>query len=593
MPPNTPFKVVALYEYTSEEPDDLTFPVGQVITVDVVEDAEWYSGNYTDPSTGSRKSGLFPISFVQAVAEESKPVRRAPAPPVAVQPKEEEEVVPAAAPASAPAPAPVPAPTSPTLRNQPSGNSSSAPPVISPTSTGEGEANTAPKKRNAFADRIAAFNAGNSTEAPSPFNQPKPVSYAKKPFYAVPTNSYVPHIPSVPKPAPPPAQSAPTVSASEVVHYNDANEDDEPAVPNVSLKDRIKLLQQQQAAEAARAEALATKKKAKKEKSRKMSEDPLEPVETGGSLKSSGHADTFDSELDPTVTRGSLEGDRDLPVVPESEANLPASTRPRESFDSTHSGVAAPEEGATEESKNEEEDVEEAEEEEEDEEDEEDEEEARRLALRQRMAKISGGMGMVGMGGMGMPGMMGFGGMPPSAPPKKTKKKTEEEPVEARQAPVPILPFEPAAAPPPPAKISDPSDVEEDEEDESLSPPASAKTAPSTHGVPPPAPPARAIPPQPPVRAAPPQPPAHQVDVVPSPPARALTSVIDAHKEDSDAEESDSAWSDSNTPAAREITPTAPQAPAQAPLERKASLKNSSKFIPHMILDHGTNIAFK
>ncbi|ODQ63693.1 hypothetical protein NADFUDRAFT_48033 [Nadsonia fulvescens var. elongata DSM 6958] len=69
--PSIPVKVRALYEYTSDHPDDLTFDVGQVIDVSAVEDEEWFSGTYTNPWTGVLKSGMFPRNFVEAVAEEN------------------------------------------------------------------------------------------------------------------------------------------------------------------------------------------------------------------------------------------------------------------------------------------------------------------------------------------------------------------------------------------------------------------------------------------------------------------------------------------------------------------------------------------
>ncbi|KFY15231.1 hypothetical protein V491_05733, partial [Pseudogymnoascus sp. VKM F-3775] len=42
--PAPPFKVKAVYEYTSPHEDDLHFPNGQIITVTEEEDDDWYSG---------------------------------------------------------------------------------------------------------------------------------------------------------------------------------------------------------------------------------------------------------------------------------------------------------------------------------------------------------------------------------------------------------------------------------------------------------------------------------------------------------------------------------------------------------------------
>lgn len=529
-----PFKVRALYPYESEEPDDLTFNTGQVITVDVVEDAEWYSGSYTDSKTGQSKSGLFPISFVQSIAGEPVAAPASAAPEVEEDDFEDIKPVPvvqqkAAAPAAAPVPAPAPVPIPAPTEKQPSSSSELKSPV-SASSTEQ------PRKRNAFQDRIAAFNTSTDV-APSPFAQPKPVSYAKKTFYAASSNSYVPQLPSVPKQvrhnSPPPQ-----VPASEIVHYNDPNEsEEEKAMPNVSLKDRIKLLQQQQAAEAARAEALATKKKTKS-KVRKPSEGELEPVDTGGSLKSNRRESLESSELVATFTGGSMKSITS-PLAEPQEAPLASVPESMPSILSPASAAHYPEPK---------EEEEEEEDEEEDDDDEEDEEEARRLALRERMAKISGGMGMhlgMGMPGMVMPG--GFGGMPgaTAAPVKKVKKK--EEDVESRPQPIPILPF---ATPQPPAKIATPSDLEEDEEDESVTP-------------------------QP--RPLPPKLPVESLVESAGPPVanRELTSVIDEHRDDSESDESTGAWSDSKPQAPKSVS----SAPPPVPPVRKNSVKSSGELI--------------
>ena len=62
---NPPFKVKSIYEYQSDYDDDLTFPVGQIITVTGVEDEEWYSGSYEG------KTGIFPKNFVELAKEDS------------------------------------------------------------------------------------------------------------------------------------------------------------------------------------------------------------------------------------------------------------------------------------------------------------------------------------------------------------------------------------------------------------------------------------------------------------------------------------------------------------------------------------------
>lgn len=81
-------KVKAVYEYTSEEPDDLSFPVGQIISITEEIDADWYEGEYTD-ATGVKRSGIFPNNFVEKYEPEvpsrpSRPTRqKQDAPPAA------------------------------------------------------------------------------------------------------------------------------------------------------------------------------------------------------------------------------------------------------------------------------------------------------------------------------------------------------------------------------------------------------------------------------------------------------------------------------------------------------------------------------
>ncbi|KZF25532.1 hypothetical protein L228DRAFT_265999 [Xylona heveae TC161] len=67
-----PFKVKAIFEYTSEHEDDLNFPEGQILTVIEAEEADWYFGVYTDAS-GDKKEGLFPRNFVEKYEPEPPP----------------------------------------------------------------------------------------------------------------------------------------------------------------------------------------------------------------------------------------------------------------------------------------------------------------------------------------------------------------------------------------------------------------------------------------------------------------------------------------------------------------------------------------
>ena len=99
--PAPPFKVKAVYEYTSPHEDDLHFPNGQIITVTEEEDDDWYSGEYVD-AEGVKQEGIFPRNFVEKYEPQAppRPVR-------SVRPKKEAEQ---AAPAQPPAPELAPAP---------------------------------------------------------------------------------------------------------------------------------------------------------------------------------------------------------------------------------------------------------------------------------------------------------------------------------------------------------------------------------------------------------------------------------------------------------------------------------------------------
>jgi hypothetical protein len=457
-----PFTVRAVYPYESDVEGDLVFDANQLITVEVIEDSEWYTGSYLDSKTKQLKSGMFPINFVEPVAEEAEPEDE-------LEPEPQAAPVPTPAPVSAPVPTPVsvsvpapaPVPTPVTIQPKPKEYKPAQSPEIkaspieqslssnSPPSS-QPETTAAPKKRNAFQDRIAAFN--SSSSAPTPFAQPKPTSFVKKPFYAAPTNSYIPQIPHIPKPAKP---TPPQIPVGEIVHHDDDADEDEKPVPKVSLKDRIRLLQEQQQAEAARAEALAAKKKQKKAAKKAEHDDLAAAGEEAATSAFLAEGDADEQEpLELTITGGSLA--RTLSVG--SAASHEEFLHPVAQTKHQHEISSVPEQPESEEIETKDDDEEESDE------DEEDEEEARKQALRERMAKISGGMGM--HLGMIMPG--GFGAPAPS---RKPKKKVEEEsvPAEPSQAPIPIFPFaNPASMPEvlqhPPRAETESSKAEEKED---------------------------------------------------------------------------------------------------------------------------------
>lgn len=621
-----PFTVQADYAYQSAEVDDLKFDEGQLITVETIEDDDWYYGSYTDAS-GQKQSGIFPQNFVHAyTAPKHVAAGRKPPPtplPAVAAPEQTSPVSPPAAPEQvsspelSPAPVPVPAPSAPSAAaaapptsqvaagSPPASQFSSSPPS-QPSSAASGEPKPA-RKKNAFADRIAAFN--DASQAPlSPFSAPKPASFVRKPFVPSPSNSYVPQFPTSGPPsshvtASQQAHSQPP--PEHVVHGDDPEEEDEDDKPIVSLQERIRLLQKQQEEERARMAASASKKKTKsRPKQTEASEEgaegasaPLEPVTSAGSVQSYPSASidaahtggSFDSVSDPSASF------EHPPIPPQFTPQSRRSVDGR-SMDGQHDSPIAtvPEEEEPNEDEDNEDDGDESEEEE-------DDEEARRIALRNRMAKISGGMGMVGMmGGFGLPGAM-----PPAPKPKKTKKSAEEEDhPEVRQAPVPMVPFaDPSAVSglnlgyPKPNTHENEADDDDDDDDDNdndndneddkaadtnfsqgptpippqhapipsqvAPPPAEHPTAPAV----PPTPSSAPVPPPVAQRPQPPQPPRSvpAPNLPPQPPVRAdLNSVIDAYRSDSENEESEGDWGDDNNPPQRATHAVPPPPPPTA-----------------------------
>lgn len=519
-----PFKVKAVFEYTSPHDEDLNFPNGQIITVTEDDEEDWYTGEYVDAS-GQTKEGIFPRNFVEKYEPTAPPrptraprpkkepeaaaATPTPEPPAPKEPDDEpvaeeepehdlETPVPQASP-PAPKPAPVaaqlpieaiPAASQPPPKPVQSASKPAPPPVTEKPSGGS------------FRDRIAAFNKAAAPPV-APF---KPgglggQSFIKKPFVAPPPskNSYVP-----PPREPVPQKlyrrdEDPEIAAKEAENQENAekaglvpasNEGEAEDQPKpTSLKERIALLQKQQAEQAARHADAAGKKEKPKRPAKKRTESHNT---TEGREEEEG-ADLERAESHDTIGKKSLESTREEPpshrgLPPRRKSSKGPPGIPREYFgdgnDADMSGAgdeteepeeastgrddsddkprarapaipvrapAAPlhepdvgeEEGAAEE---EEPEVEDEEEEEEDDDDI-DPEVRRKEELRARMAKMSGGMGMHGMFGGGMP-------MPTALPPKKKKssgvserKASEEYAAEeasspaGRAPPVPGIPL--------------------------------------------------------------------------------------------------------------------------------------------------------
>lgn len=549
-----PFKVKAVFEYTSPHEDDLHFPNGQIITVIEEEDEDWYVGEYVDAS-GVKQEGIFPRNFVEKY-EPTAPPR----PTRGNRPKKEVEPAPAAAPTPLPEPtiepeqepeseheevqttpnvrdpSPQPQVTSPPPKSQDISSPHAVPkaaPVPSSKPTAPPPVSEKPSG-GSFRDRIAAFNKAAPPVAPfkpGALSSSGSNSFIKKPFVAPPPskNAYVP--PS--REQAPQKQyrrdEDPEIAAKETENLEQAeraglapstNADVEDQPKPTSLKERIALLQKQQAEQASRhADAAAKKEKPKRPaKKRTESHNNAEGMDEGDG------AVLERSVTEETIGKPSMDSVReDLSGPRRRKSSKGAATTPglhgRTSFgdgnEADMSGAGdtteEPEEASTgrddsdekprnrvpplpthastfparEQDVGEEEGVSgEGEPEVEDEEDEEDDidpEVRRKEELRARMAKMSGGMGMHGM----------FGAMSmPVAPPPKKKKSIGNErpsgeygaddvpPASTRAPPVPMIPM------PRMSKVRSPEEINRQlEEDDERTPISKSRPADEVPGI--------------------------------------------------------------------------------------------------------------
>ena len=315
-----PFRVKALYDYTSQEEDDLKFKGSQIITVTDEEDADWYYGEYED-ETGSKHEGLFPKNFVKIFEPEAPP-----RPQRGGRAKKDVETPKANKAPEMPDPETVPTLSSqkeafkssqaetntdqsqsrsqeqhrPPQAQEHTTNTSPAPlstasvskPLTSAAAKSSPPGANEKPASNAFRDRINAFN----KPAAPPVAPMKPgglgmsggSGFIKKAFVAPPPskNAYVP------PPREPPPQKVYrreedqdlSLQASEFGNDDSriqpsnvvTTEAEEDQPKPTSLKDRIALLQKQQMEQAARhAEAGQKKDKAKRPKKPLESEDAM------------------------------------------------------------------------------------------------------------------------------------------------------------------------------------------------------------------------------------------------------------------------------------------------------------------------------
>ncbi|KZZ94000.1 SH3 domain protein [Ascosphaera apis ARSEF 7405] len=270
----------------------------------------------------------------------------------------------------------------------------------------------------------------------------------------------------------PPAAAA-GVSAGEERNRDDRRSDDEEEEqqPRTTLKERIALLQKQQLEQAARRSSEAAHKKEKPKKpakkhveaTQRQSEDGGAGAGVGGVQESvERRKESVGAEQTGDEGQRSFEEGRDggavgAGIVSENEderdeqhqqrkqsavSSIAHDAQPEHHGQITHDPAAAEHDDNTKHTDQTNDDDEEEEEEGEDESEDEEEEEdidpeiKRRMAIRDRMAKMSGAMGMMGMFGGppgGMPGML----MNPLAPPmptattttkKKKEKDTQQQP---------------------------------------------------------------------------------------------------------------------------------------------------------------------
>lgn len=538
----TPFQVKAVYEYTSPHEDDLHFPNGQIITVVEEEDEDWYAGEYTD-ANGVKQEGIFPRNFVERYTPQAPPrPNRAP------RPKKVEEPVAETAPAPAPAPAPEPAPVAkapepvpalppaPVEAPEPVQAPAAVPipaaakpveqePTQSPPAPKAAPAQQAAVKSppppaaekpisGSFRDRIAAFNKAAPPPVPyKPGGNGGGSGFIKKPFVAPPPskNAYIPPPQQAPVAKIYRRDEDPEIAAREQEDRDIAekaglapasNEGEEAQPKPTSLKERIALLQKQQAEQAARhAESSAAKKEKPKKPVKKRSETdaPVEGEEAP-SEQTQTHETTGGRSIDDSTTE-----EHQIPVRRKSSRGPPPPPPARVETDGNDADMSGagdetegqdtpiddpdraakqqvaghpppppPREPDVGDEEDTTEDAQSGEDEEEDEDDI-DPELRRKEEIRARMAKMSGGMGMMGIFGGGMP-------MPGPAPPKKKKtaeKQHSEEHGEVTSPsthppPIPVFPM------PGLTKVKSPEQQPSGHEDDKIDEPSQAPATPGT-----------------------------------------------------------------------------------------------------------------
>lgn len=366
--PKPPFQVVAQYPYKSEFEDDLNFDKDQIITVTSIEDNEWYFGEFKS-SGGEMEEGIFPKSFVLPKVSE-EPSKAKAADPIKVETPEQDENAEKFVDAENF--------ESPGVQRRRSLINQNEP-APKPRESGFFETENVPVKKTVVAN-------------PAHFYVPPPIKDMEAKPKVETQKANVPE---------------PVNKPDAEYDFNKTTESGE--LPQVSLKERIALLKQQQKMQEER----------EREKSMKLANE-AESSEAA-EIPADGIRET-DDDLNEGAAASMETRETEQPAPPqqavESVADMTGEEEP--------AGEMATEEQEEEEDREEEE--------------EEDSEEARRSALRERMAKLAGAGrfgGPAGFNPFGMPA----GGPAPSSETKKKKAKQEPQAESDLPKAVPVMPF--------------------------------------------------------------------------------------------------------------------------------------------------------
>ncbi|ODV84477.1 hypothetical protein CANARDRAFT_29027 [[Candida] arabinofermentans NRRL YB-2248] len=472
-----PYSAIAKFPYTPEAEnasDDLGFEAGQIITVTEIVDDDWLFGTYKDTDTDELKSGYFPRGFVQQVDDsKEEEVQQPPAP--------KPEPVSAPAPVSAQLEPQFSTPANKEVKKEISKGSPSQSTESTAFGVTHGDAAEA-----AFKSKLSSFNV--TSTPPLPGHIPSEVKYNNGLSYgkASPHSSYIPppitKSPYDSKKSATPANAPPREVISESTHV----EAEEVEAPRLTLRERMKLLEQRQKEEQEAMEQALKRKQDKKQHkkaavthSSSTGPPPIPTASTGGSLAPATTGGSITTKGSSIMVEEEYTGGNQQDLIEQQEEDdedqgAVDRTYERTSHDNQNDEAEKPVEANIEDAddvddedndENEDEDDDDDDEEEEDE----DDEELKRRRLRERMAKLSGGMGMMGMMGMGFPM-----GAPPAKAEKQKKKilKTKsqeegEEPLPSQTAiPMPGLAIAGLPQVQPPVALSKPTDSYDDEAEE-------------------------------------------------------------------------------------------------------------------------------